>query len=199
MIERLIQILPPPKVAAEPALSWEDLERLAGLVFAEPVRAFFERYGAGSITGSMNGSLDVHDPRRGNVVTRTNDLGAMRAHRAAGNREDVVGGLVLAPETGGLFPIASNGNGDSVWVDDGRTVVVFDGDETERFVFEGTWTAFLVHLLEGEDLTGILGSRRKRRRTPSSRSRRRPSSRPSSRAGPRSRRMPPRSARCSAR
>lgn len=165
MIDRLIQILPPPEAAAEPALSWEDLERLAGLVFAAPVRAFFERYGAGAITGPMNGSLDVHDPRRGNVVTRTNDLGAMRVHRAAGNREDVVGGLAFAPERGGLFPIAGNGNGDSVWVDDGRTVVVFDGDETERFVFEGTWTAFLVQLLEGEELTGIFGVAKKKKKS----------------------------------
>lgn len=165
MIDRLTQILPPPKAAAEPALSWADLERLAGLVFAEPVRAFFERYGGGSITGPMSGALDVHDPRRGNVVTRTNDLGAMRTHRAAGNREDVVGGLAFVPEPRGLFPIASNGNGDSVWVDGGgRTVVVFDGDETERFVFEGTWTAFLVQLLEGEDPTGILGVAKKKKK-----------------------------------
>lgn len=159
MLQSLLKLLPPPKAVTIPALTWDDLDRLVGLTFPTDVRSFVEQYGAGSI----NGTLDTYDPRRGNLVTLTNHLGAMEVHRAAGNREDVVSGLRFFPTKSGLFPLAGNGNGDSVWVDTEGRVVVFDGDETERFVFDGPWTAFLVKLLEEDDPTGILPKARKKK------------------------------------
>ncbi len=160
MLQSLLKLLPAPRTVATPALSWDNLDGLVGLKFPSDVCSFIELYGAGSI----GNTLDLYDPRRGNLVTLTNHLGSMEVHRAVGNRGDVVGGLQFFPTKDGFFPIGGNGNGDSVWVEGtGRRVAVFDGDETERFVFDGPWTAFLVKLLEEEDLTGILPKARKKK------------------------------------
>jgi len=150
MLDALTTLLPPPASLPAPALAWDALSEHVGLAVPEDVRAFLDRYGGGTI----NGALTVSDPRRGDLVTATNALGAMAAHRALG-RASRTGDLAFFPEPGGMFPFGETSGRGSLWAGGGR-VALFTAEEKKHFVFDGALPQFLARALTEDGFTKVL-------------------------------------------
>ncbi|MGH9279073.1 MAG: SMI1/KNR4 family protein [Acidimicrobiales bacterium] len=107
-LERLTARMPPPPTPAAVSRSWEEVEAAYGLRFPPDYRAVLETYGSGSVGGEM---VWV-DPRRPAFdEPAAFVLGLLRGPD---------GGFAPLPAfpAGGpsLFPVATNGNGDNVFL-----------------------------------------------------------------------------------
>ena len=145
MLDELTKILPPPKKPAKlVASSFADVEVKWGVALPADYKAFLETYGPGKLASF----LFLKDPRDAAFDDFFRDVvGAMRE---AG---DVPGPLF--PEPGGLLPIGTTDNGDTIafrttGAPDGWSVVIAEGRGPETSEYTGTLTAFLVAVLRGQ-------------------------------------------------
>lgn len=151
-----------PPTMTPPAVDWNALERLTGLVFPEDYKALAGRYGMLEI----NAFLDVHHvgmpadtPTMLRQCQETLDglrelqenLGFIYVEDDSG-REVEAAPYPIYPEPGGLFPWGATQNGDSLlWLthaDPGRWTIVVTGGGT-WWEFDGGILDFLVGLLSG--------------------------------------------------
>lgn len=128
---------PPPSPLSQASPSFDAVEHALGFALPDDVKAFLSRYG----TGKIDDFVRVHDVRDPAWLTWVNQV--VDAMRTAG---DVPGPFFPAP--GGLLPLASTDNGDTICLrmhgaPAAWTVVVCEGRGPDAFVFDGGFVAFI--------------------------------------------------------
>jgi hypothetical protein len=121
MLERLLQLLPPPAHPVEPARpeGWAAVERALGTGLPGDFKAFTERYGSGTVDEFLYLFNPFAQGPDGNLVVEKDRV--LAGYRQTRARFPERLPLPPFPEPGGVLPLGRTDNGDELyWVTDGQ-------------------------------------------------------------------------------